>query len=85
MINIGDLLKNYSEIKNPLLEKMDVLKALNEKFNFNIKENQIFFRKNTIILKVDAVQKNFIYIRKNDILEVVKSIVPNRFINNIQF
>ena len=85
MINIGDLLKDYSKIKNPLLEKVDVLNALNEKFNLNIKENQVFFRKNTLVLKVNAVQKSFIYIKKDEILEVVKNIVPNRFVNNIQF
>lgn len=85
MINIGDLLKGYSEIKNPLVEKTAVLISLNEKFNLNIKEEQIFFRKNTIILKVNSVQKSFIYIRKNEVLEEVKKIVPERFINNIQF
>ena len=85
MINIGDLLKDYLEIKNPLTDKMEVSKALNGKFNLNIKEDQIFFRKNTIVFKVSPAQKNFIYIRKNEFLEIIKNIVPNRFINTIQF
>lgn len=85
MINIGDLLKNYAEIKNPIVDKTAISSDLNMKFNLNIKEDQIFFRKNIIILKVNSVQKNFIFIRKNEILENIKNIVPNRFINTIQF
>ncbi len=85
MINIGDLLKNYSEIKSPLTDKLSVSNALNEKFNIDIKEDQIFFRKNTIVFKVNSVQKNLIYIKKNNVLEIIKNTVPNRFINTIQF
>ncbi len=84
-MNIGDLLKDYLEIKNPLTDKVGVSEALNGRFNLNIKENQIFFRKNTIVFKVSSAQKNFIYIRKDQVLEIVKNTVPNRFINTIQF
>ena len=84
MIDIGDLLKKYSEIKNPNIEKEFVLESL-RKINLNIKENQIFFRKNTLVLKVSPVQKNFIYIRKTDILNEIKKTIPDRMIDNISF
>ena len=85
MINIGDLLSNYSKIKNPLIEKKEVSNVLLSDFNLDIKENQIFFRKNVLLLKVSPVYKSFIFMKKNKILESVNKIVPERFIKTIQF
>ena len=85
MINLDDLLKDYTKIKNPLIDKKSVSEAINNKFNLNIKEEQIFFRKNLIVFKVNPTQKSFIYMKKADILEIVKNIAPERFVNSIQF
>ena len=85
MIKIEDLLKDYKNIKNPQAEKKEILNALNTRFSLDIKENQLFLRKNAVVFKVGAIQKNFIYIRKEDILNIIKTIVPDRFISNIQF
>lgn len=85
MINISDLLSDYSKIKNPLLEKKEVSDALNKNFNLNIEENQVFFRKNVVILKVSSVKRSFVFMNKGKILEIVKTAIPERFINTIQF
>lgn len=85
MVNIGDLLSGYLKIKNPLTEKKEVCEVLNEKFKLGINESQIFFRKNTVILKISPVKRSFIYMNKDKILEEVKAVVPERFINIIQF
>lgn len=85
MINIGDLLSDYLKIKNPQEDKRDVCEALREKFGLKINENQVFFRKNIIILKINPVQRSFMYIKKNEILNLVKTTVPNRFIDTVNF
>jgi hypothetical protein len=85
MINIGELLKDYQGIKNPNVEKTRFVEALNKKYNLNIKENQVFFRKNTLILKITATQKNFVFMKKNEILELVGSVCPEQFIDTIRF
>ena len=85
MINISDLLAGYSNIKNPLVEKREVVDALNNTFNLNIKEKDVFFRKNVLILKINSVQKIFVFMNKDKILSVVNGVVPDRFINTIQF
>ena len=85
MINIGELLKDYQGIKNPNVEKIQLVDILNKKYNLNIKESQVFFRKNTLILKITATQKNFVFIKKNEILELVESVCPERFIDTIRF
>ena len=85
MINIEDLLKDYKNIKNPLIEKKEVSVAIKEKFGLDIDPSLVFFRKNILILKISPVQKSFLYIRKNEVLEIIKTIVPNRFITSIQF
>lgn len=85
MINIGELLKDYQGIKNPNVEKIQLVDTLNKKYYLNIKESQVFFRKNTLVLKITAAQKNFVFMKKNEILELVGSVCPERFINTIRF
>ena len=85
MIKLEDLLKDYKDIKNPSLEKKEIIDVLSKKVGLNIKEDQILFRKNIVILKVSPVQKSFVYIRKDEILELIKTMVPHRFIKTIQF
>ncbi len=78
-------MKDYLKIKNPLVDKVSLSDELNKEFNLNIKEEQVFFRKNVLILKVNAVQKSFVFMRKNAVLETVNRICPDRFIDTIQF
>ena len=85
MIKLEDLLKDYKDIKNPSLEKKEIIDVLSKKVGLNIKEDQILFRKNIVILKVSPVQKSFVYIRKDESLELIKTMVPHRFIKTIQF
>jgi hypothetical protein len=85
MINIGDLLGAYSKIKNPLDDKRVIVDIIEKNFNLKIEENQVFFRKNLLILKVNSVQKNYLHIRRDVLLKAVKESVPDRFINNINF
>jgi len=85
MINIGDLLGDYLKIKNPQEDKRSVVDAIKNQIGLNIDESQVFFRKNIIILKVNSVQKSFIYIRKEQILKIIKETIPNRFIDSIGF
>jgi hypothetical protein len=85
MINIGDLLGDYSKIKNPQEDKKSVVDAVKNQTGLDIDETHVFFRKNTIILKVNPVQKNFIYIRKEQILKIIKETIPNRFVDSIGF
>lgn len=85
MINIGDLLGSYSKIKNPLDDKKVVVDVLKNTFGLDIEVNQVFFRKNILILKVNSVQKNFLYIRMSKLLEIIKESVPDRTINTVNF
>lgn len=85
MIKLDDLLQNYKLIKNPLDEKKSVLEALNKEFGLNINEKTMFFRQNTVIFKVDAVQKNFIFLNQSKILNFINQINPERQIKGLRF
>ncbi len=85
MINIGDLLSAYTKIKNPLDDKKIVSEAIKNTFGLEVDSDQVFFRKNILILKVNSVQKSFLYIRKDKLLEIIKQAVPDRLISTINF
>jgi hypothetical protein len=85
MINIGDLLGAYTKIRNPLDDKRVVADVVKNTFGLEIESSQVFFRKNTLILKVNSVQKSFLFIRKDKLLEVIKTSVPDRMVDTISF
>ncbi len=85
MIKLDDLLQNYKLIKNPIEEKKEVFEAINKEFNLRINEKTMFFRQNTVIFKVDSVQKNKIFLNQAKIIDFINKISSERQIKKIQF
>ncbi len=85
MIKLDDLLQNYKLIKNPIEEKKEVFEAINKEFNLRINEKTMFFRQNTVIFKVDSVQKNKIFLNQARIIDFINKISSERQIKKIQF
>ena len=85
MINIADLLSEYSKIKNPIEEKKEVCNVLNTKFNINLKEENVVFRQGVVVFKVSPAIKSLLFVKKQEVLQAINSVIPSRFVKNIQF
>ncbi len=85
MQQISDLLKLFESIQSPKVERVILSGAINKSLGINISDDQIKINRDVVILKVNQVQKNLIFISKNKVLSDLNNEYKECFLRDIMF
>jgi hypothetical protein len=85
MQQISDLLKLFESIQSPKVERVFLSGVINKSLGIDIKDDQVKINRDVVILKVNQVQKNLIFISKNKVLSDLNNSYKECFLRDIMF
>ena len=85
MQQISDLLKLFESIQSPKVERVFLSGVINKSLGINISDDQLKINRDVVILKVNHVQKNLIFISKNKVLSDLNNEYKECFLRDIMF
>lgn len=85
MKQISDLLKLFESIQSPKVERVLLSGVINKSLGLKLNDDQLKIDKGIVILKVNQVQKNLIYIAKNKVLMDLNNEYKECLLRDIMF